>query len=66
MPEGDTIYGAARRIRAALVGKQIASIETPHRRFERDRWPERLLVRSTMAMVIGNLNHRGGGLLGLR
>ncbi len=42
MPEGDTIYGAARRIRAALVGAEIVSVETPHRRFERDRWPERL------------------------
>ena len=41
MPEGDTIYGAARRIRSALIGKEIASIET-HRRFARDRWPERL------------------------
>ena len=28
MPEGDTIYGAAQRIRNALVGKEIASIET--------------------------------------
>ena len=42
MPEGDTIHGAARRIRGALVGKEIASIETPHPRFGRDRWPERL------------------------
>jgi endonuclease-8 len=41
MPEGDTIHGAATRIRAALVGKEIESIEA-HRRFERDRWPERL------------------------
>jgi endonuclease-8 len=50
MPEGDTIHGAARRIRAALVGKEIASIETPHRRFERDRWPERLSGRSVRAV----------------
>ena len=50
MPEGDTIYGAARRIRAALVGKEIASIETPHRRFERDRWPERLSGRAVRAV----------------
>jgi endonuclease-8 len=41
MPEGDTIYAAAERIRSALVGKEIASIET-HGRFARDRWPERL------------------------
>ena len=46
MPEGDTIYGAARRIRAALVGAQITSVETPHARFERDRWPERLSGRA--------------------
>jgi endonuclease VIII len=49
MPEGDTIYGAARRIRSALVGKEIASIET-HRRFERDRWPERLRGRGVRAV----------------
>src|SRR5215211_7238384 len=50
MPEGDTIYGAARRIRSALVGKEIASIETPHGRFERDRWPERLSGRAVRAV----------------
>src|SRR6185436_3095158 len=50
MPEGDTIYAAARRIRGALVGKEIASIETPHPRFERDRWPERLGGRAVRAV----------------
>jgi endonuclease VIII len=50
MPEGDTIYGAARRIRAALVGAEIVSLETPHRRFERDRWPERLSGRGVRAV----------------
>jgi endonuclease-8 len=50
MPEGDTIYGAARRIGNALVGKEIASIETPHPRFGRDRWPERLSGRSVRAV----------------
>src|SRR5215212_22334 len=50
MPEGDTIYAAARRIRGALVGKEITSIETPHRRFERDRWPERLGGRGVRAV----------------
>jgi len=50
MPEGDTIYGAAQRIRTALVGKEIASIETPHPRFERDRWPERLSGRAVRAV----------------
>ena len=50
MPEGDTISGAAGRIRGALVGKEIASIETPHPRFERDRWPERLSGRAVRAV----------------
>ena len=50
MPEGDTIYGAAGRIRGALVGKEIASIETPHPRFGRDRWPERLGGRAVRAV----------------
>jgi endonuclease VIII len=50
MPEGDTIYGAASRIRGALVGKEIASIETPHPRFGRDRWPERLSGRAVRAV----------------
>ena len=50
MPEGDTIYAAARRIRGALVGKEIASIETPHPRFARDRWPERLGGRAVRAV----------------
>ncbi len=49
MPEGDTIYGAARRIRSALIGKEIASIET-HKRFARDRWPERLGGRGVRAV----------------
>jgi endonuclease VIII len=50
MPEGDTIHGAAGRIRGVLVGKEIASIETPHPRFERDRWPERLRGRAVRAV----------------
>ena len=50
MPEGDTIYAAARRIDGALTGKEIASIETPHPRFARDRWPERLRGRSVRAV----------------
>jgi endonuclease VIII len=49
MPEGDTIYAAAKRIRVALVGKEIASIET-HERFARDRWPERLGGRAVRAV----------------
>jgi endonuclease VIII len=50
VPEGDAIHGAARRIRAALVGKRIESIETPHQRFARDRWPERLDGRAVRAV----------------
>ena len=50
MPEGDTIHGAARRIRGALVGTEIASVETPHPRFARDRWPERLSGRAVRAV----------------
>jgi endonuclease-8 len=50
MPEGDTIYNAARRIRGALVGKEITSLETPHQRFARDRWPERLRGRGVRAV----------------
>jgi endonuclease-8 len=50
MPEGDTIRGAAGRIRGALVGKEIASIETPHPRFARDRWAERLSGRAVHAV----------------
>jgi endonuclease VIII len=42
MPEGDTIHRAARRIGAALVGREILEIETPHQRHRLDRWPERL------------------------
>jgi endonuclease VIII len=52
VPEGDTIHAAARRVAAALVGKQVVSIETPQARHAMDRWPERLagrLVRSVDA-----------------
>ena len=46
MPEGDTIHAAARKVGAALVGREIVSIETPHPRFGKDRWPERLAGRA--------------------
>jgi endonuclease VIII len=49
MPEGDTIYGAAQRIRSALVGAEIVSVAT-HERFARDRWPERLTGRAVRAV----------------
>jgi len=45
VPEGDTIHHAAKRLRAALVGSEIVSIETPHPRHAADRWPERLQGR---------------------
>ena len=52
MPEGDTIHFFARRIRPVLEGHVPDEILTPHPRFGRDRWPERLggrLVRSVDA-----------------
>ncbi len=42
MPEGDTIHYAANRIRPILEGHVPDEIRTPHMRFRRDRWPERL------------------------
>ena len=42
MPEGDTIHYAANRIRPVLEGHVPDALETPHPRFGRDRWPERL------------------------
>ena len=50
MPEGDTIHSAARRVGAALVGKEIVSIETPQARHALDRWPERLDGRAVRAV----------------
>jgi endonuclease VIII len=50
VPEGDTIHRAARRIRQALVGREIAAIETPQPRHALDRWPERLAGRSVRAV----------------
>jgi endonuclease VIII len=42
MPEGDTIHWHANRIRPVLEGHVPDELETPHPRFGRDRWPERL------------------------
>jgi endonuclease-8 len=50
MPEGDTIRSAANRIAAALVDREIESIETPHPRHALDRWPERLDGRKVRAV----------------
>jgi endonuclease-8 len=42
MPEGDTIHWHANRIRPVLEGHVPDEILTPHPRFGRDRWAERL------------------------
>jgi endonuclease-8 len=42
MPEGDTIHHAANRLRPLLAGHVPDALDTPHPRFARDRWPERL------------------------
>ena len=42
MPEGDTIHYHASRIRPVLEGHVPDELQTPHPRFGRDRWPERL------------------------
>jgi endonuclease-8 len=50
MPEGDTIHYHANRIRPALQGHVPDEIRTPHRRFARDRWPERLAGQSVRSV----------------
>jgi endonuclease VIII len=50
MPEGDTIHHAALRIGAALVGKEIVSIEAPQPRHALDRWAERLAGRGVRSV----------------
>jgi endonuclease-8 len=50
MPEGDTIRSAANRIGAALIDRDIESIETPHPRYGKDRWPEKLAGRKVRAV----------------
>jgi endonuclease-8 len=49
VPEGDTIHHAAHRIRPVLLGRIPETIRT-HRRFERDRWPQRLAGRAVEAV----------------
>ncbi|MCW2997742.1 MAG: glycosylase [Solirubrobacterales bacterium] len=46
MPEGDTIHYAANRIRPVLEGHVPDELSTPHPRFGRDRWPQRLQGRA--------------------
>jgi endonuclease-8 len=50
VPEGDTIHYAARRIRPVLEGHVPDEIATPHPRFGRDRWPERLAGRAVRSV----------------
>ncbi len=50
MPEGDTIHYAANRIRPVLAGHVPQQIATPHPRFGRDRWPERLAGRAVTSV----------------
>jgi endonuclease VIII len=50
MPEGDTIHYAANRIRPVLLGRVPDEIATPHPRFGKDRWPERLADRAVEAV----------------
>src|SRR4051812_3579151 len=50
MPEGDTIHYAANRIRPVLAGHVPDRLETPHPRFGRDRWPERLAGRAVTSV----------------
>ena len=46
MPEGDTIHYAAKRIRPIVEGHVPDELLTPHPRFGRARWPERLAGRA--------------------
>jgi endonuclease VIII len=50
VPEGDTIHYAANRIRPVLEGHVPDELATPHPRFGRDRWPERLAGRAVRSV----------------
>jgi endonuclease-8 len=50
LPEGDTIHYLANRIRPVLAGHVPDEIATPHPRFSRDRWPERLADRAVRSV----------------
>jgi endonuclease VIII len=50
MPEGDTIHYAANRIRPVLEGHVPDELLTPHRRFARDRWPQKLEGRAVRSV----------------
>ena len=50
MPEGDTIHYAANRIRPVLEGHVPDELATPHPRFGRDRWAEKLAGRAVTSV----------------
>ena len=50
MPEGDTIHYAANRLRPILAGHVPDEIATPHPRFGRAGWPERLAGRAVTSV----------------
>jgi endonuclease-8 len=50
MPEGDTIHNCANRIRPILEGHVPDELRTLHRRFDRDRWSERLAGRAVRSV----------------
>jgi endonuclease-8 len=50
MPEGDTLHYYANRIRPVLEGHVPDELETPHPRFGRDRWRERLEGRAVRSV----------------
>lgn len=50
MPEGDTLHHAALRVGSVLSGHVPDAVETPHPRFGRDRWPDRLAGRRVEAV----------------
>ncbi len=50
MPEGDSIHHAANSIRPVLEGHVPDELRTPHPRFARDRWPERLAGRAVRSV----------------
>lgn len=52
MPEGDTIHHAANRIRPVLEGYVPDELVTPHPRFARDRWPERLAGQAVTSVDV--------------
>jgi endonuclease VIII len=50
VPEGDTIHYAANRIRPVLAGHVPDELATPHPRFARAGWPERLAGRAVTSV----------------